>query len=245
MNRVNKQLQQYADDVAHEVKSFTMALVNMIHDNNVTVLDKDGMPISYKVFETAVDKLTQSIRSIPKERRRLVKENYPKKMGGFANPVFVKDCMMNFLEEVDLGDCYDENGQSLGPLKDRLKNLMTYGLTTTGILTSVFSIYRQLTHNYDPDDKNYTIPTAEMTKHFINEFSEIAEKDRSDSSRKDKFEVNRFRTARLRTLFNYCIETDISAEEKESAEKKVEELKQEQQYAKLTLAHLRRQYSTK
>src|SRR5690606_26569137 len=106
--------------------------------------------------------------------------------------------------------------------------------------TSLFSIYRQLTNNYDPNDKNYTIPTALMKKHFSKEFAQIEDDDARDNSRTDKFSSDRFRTARLRTLFTYCTDKDITDDEKKELEAMTDKLRDEQQHVKNTLTHLHR-----
>lgn len=239
MNTVNKAVQEYTDAVSEDVRVFTLSLIQMMKENNIQVL-KDNEVVSYKTLESAADKLSKDIKEIPKQRKKFIKELYPKRNGGFANPIFITKNMHEFLLEADLGICYDQDGNNIGQLKDKLTSLIEFGVTTTGILTSIFSIYRQLTRNYDPNDKNYTVPTDLMIKYFSKEFSLIEEEDSNDDKRKDKFRRDRFRTARLRTLFTHCTDKDVTEEEKNEANTMLDSLKEEQQHAKNTLAHLHR-----
>lgn len=239
MNTVNKAVQEYIESVSEDVRVFTLSLIDMMKENGIQII-KDGTVVPYKILEGAADKLSKDIKAIPKERKRLIKELYPKKSGGFANPILITKSMHSFILEADFGSAYDEDGNDIGPLKDHLPSLIDIGATTTGILTSLFSIYRQLTNNYDPNDKNYTIPTALMKKHFSNEFAQIEDDDARDNSRTDKFSSDRFRTARLRTLFTYCTDKDITDDEKKELEAMTDKLRDEQQHVKNTLTHLHR-----
>lgn len=239
MNVVNKALQEYIDSVSEDVRVFTLSLIDMIRESNIEVI-KDGAVVPYKILEGAAEKLAKDIKNIPKEKKRLNKELYPKKSGGFANPILITRNMNDFLLEVDFGSAYDESGNDIGPLRDYIPSIVNIGATTTGILTSLFSIYRQLTKNYDPNDKNYTIPTDLMMKYFSNEFKTIENEDAKDDSRTVKFKSDRFRTARLRTLFTHCTDKSITDDEKKELEELSEQLSVEQQHVKNTLAHLHR-----
>jgi hypothetical protein len=205
----------------------------------------DGTSVGRREFKQFKSLCFKKLESLNKDFTQSKKQPKTKRVGGsngFRNPIVVTPELPGYFNETNLGPAYEKikNDDGTFSFKKLDKNLIDYlplflksCVTSSALLTPLFSISAKNYHMQLPDNKQYLKATNIMNKHFVKIFDTLQKKDeekikeirdehkklkddgvsedklnecqaRLTKAEEDKFNPERFKYARLQSLVSQC-----------------------------------------
>lgn len=249
--------------------SFNVPEPNASLPRNIGKRDVRSLKASY------TKKLKELGKYLTNARRRPNKITRERRPGtGLSNPMYVNQNLSQFFANANLGHAFvrvvDEHGQEQwqdqGDLNQFLQLLTQNGITSSALLTPLFSIYARVNNMQYADNRQFLKATDDMLNYFRETFDYLTHEDQDKPrTRKQKvkdettgktteqnvqeqpFDPSRFRYSRFQSIVmrNRKQTQDLSEEEKQVlADPQVRQrLADEQQLVSDTLRYYREQAS--
>lgn len=149
----------------------------------------EGLDISKKEMRSLESLFVKDIKNLPKYFREAKKKKKTTRSGtnnGFSKPMFITEALRNFFGSTKLGPAYTEQTDAEGnvsyvplgrDLRDCLECFLTKNVTSSSLLTPLFSIYAIQNKMQYADERAFLKATPEMERHFAKIFKALKEDD--------------------------------------------------------------------
>lgn len=156
----------------------------------------EGLEVSKKELRQLESQFVKEIKDLPKYFREASKKKKTARANGnngFSKPIQVSDELRNFFNSVKLGPAYAAQEDAEGnityvptghDLSEYLRKFLDEGVTSSSLLTPLFSLYAQLTNMQLPDEPAFLKASPEMMKHFASIFKKLEAEDKEKLAQK-------------------------------------------------------------
>ena len=216
--RVNKEFNERIDEIlAHVEQLSDVALaVGSLPEGGKHELP-NGTTVGKKEFKQLRSCCKKEIKELKKMFAQARKQHKPKRAGasnGFRNSAVVEKTLCDFFKEAELGPSYKRNGTKFSESNKKLSADMPMflenGVTSSALLTPLFSIYAHKSGMQLEKNRQYLKATPLMHKYFDPIFKILVEEDDEKIVRM-KAELEEMRNKK------------VTKEEKEAFEKELQE----------------------
>lgn len=211
---------QFKEHLAHlngefkKLMQLSGAIANL--DKGETLIHPDGTRIGRRELRSLESQYCKDVLNLAKFFSQAKKKPKTKRTGGsngFKNAMFVTDNLKQFFASDDLGLAYIKQDDGTFVQGEKLKNylhlFLQQGVTSSALLTPLFSIYAHVHKMQDPTNRSFLHATSSMMKYFGDTFSKLPVDDQE--------KVNA-----LRTQLAELVKSGASQEEIEKLQKKLE-----------------------